>query len=129
MVINLLAKINNALEVRDAMKKAREGVPGAYEEARIMGTLAKYHLINREPNCSEQHIKEYVTGVRYEIHLKTAYSNASDKSIKEAAHNVAILDSRYCTHDSPEHAEAIRSVKRMIEEHKANSKLVASLRK
>ena len=125
----MLTKINKALEVRDAMKAAREGVPGAYEEARINGIVAKYQLLNSEPDCSVDVMREHVMSARYETYLKAAYPNASEKSVKEAAHNVAVLDSRYCAYNSPGYLEAVKSVRCMIDEHKANSKLVSSLRK
>jgi hypothetical protein len=125
----MLTKINNALEVRDAMKAAREGVPGAYEKARVMGIVAKYQLINSEPNCSADAIREQVFGVRYEVHLKEAYYNASENSIKVAARCIATVDANYCSHNSPEYLDAVRSIRHMIDEHKANSKLVSSLRK
>jgi len=125
----MLTKINKALEVRDAMKVAREGVPGMYEEARIKGIVTRYNLISSEPNCSVEVIREQVMCVKYETYLKAGYPNASDKSVKEAARNVAILDSRYCKYNSPEYQEAVRSVRYMIDEHKTNSKLVSSLRK
>ncbi len=125
----MLTKINKALEVRDAMKAAREGVSGAYEEARIKGIVAKYQLLNREPDCSAEVMREHVMRARYETYLKAAYPNASDNSVKEAAHSVAVFDSRYCAHNSPEYLEAVRSVRQMIDEHKTNSKLVSSLRK
>ena len=125
----MLTKINNALEVRDAMNVAREGAPGAYEEARIRGIVAKYQLINREPDCSADVIREHVMYAKYEVYLKAAYSKASEKSVKDAARSLATFDARSCAHNSPEHAEAVRSIRCMIDEHKANSKLVASLRK
>ena len=125
----MLTKINNALEVREAMKVAREGVAEAYERARIIGIVAKYQLINREPDCSPEVIREHVMSARYEVHLKAAYANASETSVKSAARKLAAFDASSCTYNSPERAEAVKSVKQMVDEHKANSKLVSSLRK
>ena len=101
----------------------------AYERARIIGIVAKYQLISSEPNCSANAIREHVSGARYEVHLKAAYYNASEHSVKKAAHNIATVDTNYCSYNSPEYLDAVRSIRNMIEEHKANSKLVSSLRK
>ena len=125
----MLTKLNNALEVRDAMRVAREGVPEAYEKARIMGIVAKYQLIGSGPDCSANLIREHVMCARYEVHLKAAYSNASEDSVKEAAHKIATVDANYCSYNSHEYVDAVRSIRGMIDEHKANSKLVSSLRK
>ena len=125
----MLTKINNALEVRDAMRVAREGVPEAYEKARIMGIVAKYQLISSEPDCSANLIKEHMMYARYEVHLKAVYSNASEDSVKDAARKIATVDANYRSYNSPEFLDAARSVRCMIDEHKANSKLASSLRK
>ncbi len=125
----MLTKINNALEVRDAMKAAREGVPGAYEEARLKVILARYQLASSEPDCSADVIGERVMCVRYETYLKAAYPNASWSSVKEAAESMATVDYNYSNYNSPKYLEAVKSIRRMIDEHKTNSKLASSLRK
>lgn len=125
----MLTKLNNALEVRDAMRVAREGVPEAYEKARIMGIVAKYQLISSEPDCSANLIREHMMYARYEVHLKAVYSNAGKDSVKDAARKIAAVDANYCSYNSPEFLDAVKSIRCMIDEHKANSKLVSSLRK
>ncbi|MCL5786667.1 MAG: hypothetical protein M1520_00480 [Candidatus Marsarchaeota archaeon] len=111
------------------MRVAREGVPEAYEKARIMGIVAKYQLISSEPDCSANLIREHMMYARYEVHLKAVYSNAGKDSVKDAARKIAAVDANYCSYNSPEFLDAVKSIRCMIDEHKANSKLVSSLRK
>lgn len=124
----MFARRNKELEVTDAMKAAREGVPGAREEAREKVLIAKYQLIIRAPSLSVEAVRKHAMHAKYAVHLKKAYPNASGIAIEEAAHCIAAVDAYHPHHNSPVYKRAVKSVKRMINEHRANTPLVSSLR-
>lgn len=125
----MFARRNKELEVTDAMKAARDGVPGAREEAMERVLEAKYQLIIRAPSLSAEAVRKHAMHAKYAVHLKRAYPNASGITIEEAAYGIAAVDSHHPYHNSPVYKRAVRAVKRMINEHRANTPLASSLRK
>ncbi len=121
------SKIDEAFTVRDAMETARFN-PSAFEEAHVKGIIAKLSVSAKNPDLSKEAVKTHVMSVRYDINLKEAYRHASDNTRKEAATNIAAMDSFEGSYwDRRPHIQrALVSVLRMVREHESNSRSASS---